>query len=168
MENRMSAINFMQEVADGIQAAADPKDDPGERCLTGGAQAVNKTPANGIPIIREWEYATHRVIAFSKIDSCLGAIQMAGANIVRGAHFSMFASSMVFDTAQFDRAMTAAGFQVNLPILYFGGGAKEWIDGLKSTTFHGVAPFPALLKDAPQKRWIFQMDSGQFTYHSMD
>ena len=163
----MPAINFMQEVVDGIQAAANPNDDPGGRCRAGGAQAANTTQANGIPIIREWEYATHRVIAFSKIDSCLGAIQMAGANLVRGAHFSMFASAEMFDTAQFDKAMTAAGFQGDLPILYFGGGAREWIDGLKSTTFQGVAPFPALLKDAPQKRWIFQMDNGQFTYHSM-
>lgn len=163
----MSAINYEEEVLRGIEAAANPMDDPGARCQAGGALAANTTPTNQIPIIREWEYATHRVIAFSKVDSCLGAIQMASSALVRGAHFSMFASGSQFDTAQFDLAMANAGFQVNLPILYFGGGAAEWIAGLNSNTFHGVAPFPALLKDAAQKRWIFEMDNGSFTYHSM-
>lgn len=163
----MAASRYEAEVLRGIEAAANPNDDPGARCLAGGTQAANSTQTSNIPIIREWEYASGAVIAFSKIDSCLGVIQMAGKALIRGAHFSMFASSSQYDVVQFDAAMTAAGFAKDLPILFFGGGVDDWKEGLSGTAFRGVGPFPPLMKDASQKRWIFQMDDGAFTYHAM-
>ncbi|BFI96163.1 MAG: hypothetical protein RSP_16730 [Rhodanobacter sp.] len=163
----MAASRYEAEVLLGITAAADPNDNPGARCEAGGAPAANSTQPTGIPIIREWEYASGAVIAFSKIDSCLGVIQMASKTLIRGAHFSMFASSSQYDVVQFDAAMGAAGFVLNLPILFFGGGVDDWKEGLDGTAFRGVGPFPPLLKDASQKRWIFQLDNGAFTYHAM-
>ncbi|MCP1374576.1 hypothetical protein [Dyella lutea] len=163
----MAADSFEYEVARGTRNSADPHDDPGVRCAAGGRRAVKETDPNRIPIIREWEYASGRVIAFSKIDSCLGAIQIADNRMLRGAHFSMFASGVPYDTAQFAAAMAAAGFQLNLPILYFGGGVQDWLQGLGMNAYMGVGPFAHPVADAAQRQWIFEMDNGAFTYHSM-
>jgi hypothetical protein len=163
----VAAANYEYEVARGIRNSADPRDDPGARCGGGGARAVKETDPHRIPIIREWEYAAGRVIAFSKVDSCLGAIQIADGNMMRGAHFSMFASGAQYDTAQFNAAMLTAGFQVNLPILYFGGGVNDWTAGLGANVYMGVGPFAHPVADAAQRMWIFEVNAGVFTYHSM-
>jgi hypothetical protein len=163
----MAANNHQVEVVQGIQAAANPLDNPGARCAAGGAAAAHTTLPSAIPIIREWEYAAGSVIAFSKVDSCLGAVQIVNNNLLRGAHFSMFASGVQYDSVQFNAAMANAGFQQNLPILYFGGGVAEWLQGLIGNNFQGVGPFPQAVADAAQVRWIFEMNNGAFTYHSM-
>jgi hypothetical protein len=163
----MAAADHEYEVARGIRNSADPGDDPGSRCGRGGNRAIKETDPRRIPIIREWEYAEGRVIAFSRIDSCLGAIQVADNNRLRGAHFSMFASGAMYDTVQFIAAMAAAGFQQNLPILYFGGGVADWMAGLGAHAYMGVGPFPHPVNDAAQRIWIFEMNNGAFTYHSV-
>jgi len=163
----MAAIDYEYEVSRGIRNSADPRDDPGVRCGAGGSLAAKETDPHRIPIIREWEYTAGRVIAFSKIDSCLGAVQIADNNRLRGAHFSMFASGLQYDTVQFAAAMAAAGFQVALPILYIGGGVADWTAGLGANAYMGVAPFPHAVVDAAQRRWIFEINNGLFTYHSM-
>ena len=162
----MAAASYDYEVSRGIRNSADPADDPVPRCGAGGSRAVKDTDPHRIPIIREWEYASGRVLAFSKIDSCLGAVQIDGS-MLRGAHFSMFASGVAYDTAQFAAAMAAAGFQVNLPILYFGGGVNDWTAGLGANAYMGAGPFPHPVVDAAQRRWIFEISNGAFTYHSM-
>jgi hypothetical protein len=163
----VAAANYEYEVGRGIRNSADPGDNPAARCGRGGLQAVKDTDPSRIPIIREWEYAAGRVIAFSKVDSCLGAIQIADGNRLRGAHFSMFASGFQYDTVQFVAAMQAAGFAVNLPILYFGGGVNDWTPGLGPNAYMGAALFPHPVVDAAQRMWIFEMNNGLFTYHSM-
>lgn len=163
----MAASSYEYEVGRGIRNSADPRDDPGARCGSGGARAVKETDPNRIPIIREWEYAAGPVIAFSKVDSCLGAIQVADGYRLRGAHFAMFASGVQYDTVQFIAAMTAAGFDVNLPILYFGGGVADWTGGLGANVYMGAGPFPHPVTDAAQRMWIFEVSNGAFTYWSM-
>lgn len=163
----MAADSYEYEVGRGIRNSSDPGDDPGARCARGGSAAVKDTDPHSIPIIREWEFASGRIIAFSKIDSCLGAVQIASTNLLRGAHFSMFASGLMYDTPKFNVAMLAAGFQANLPILYFGGGVADWMNGLVGHAFGGVGPFPFPVVDAAQRMWIFEMRNGAFTYHSM-
>ena len=128
---------------------------------------MKETDPHRIPIIREWEYAEGSVIAFSKIDSCLGAIQIADGSRLRGAHFAMYASGAVYDTVQFIAAMAAARFDVNLSILYFGGGVAEWTAGLGANAYMGVGPFPHLVTDLAQRMWIFEMNNGAFTYWTM-
>jgi hypothetical protein len=163
----VAAANYEYEVGRGIRNSADPADNPAARCANGGLQAVKDTDPSRIPIIREWEFAAGRVVAFSKVDSCLGAIQIADNNRLRGAHFSMFASGHQYDTVQFGAAMQAAGFLVNLPVLYFGGGVNDWTLGLGPNAYMGAGPFPHPVTDAPQRMWIFEMNNGLFTYHSM-
>ena len=163
----MAAASYDYEVARGIRNSADPQDDPAVRCGAGGARAVKETDPHRIPIIREWEYASGRVIAFSKVDSCLGVIQVADGNLLRGAHFSMFASGAQYDTVQFNAAMQAAGFQVNLPILYFGGGVNDWTGGLIGNAYPAAGHFPHPVVDAAQRMWIFEVNNALFTYHSM-
>ena len=63
--------------------------------------------------------------------------------------------------------MRAAGFVLNLPVLFSRSGVDDWKEGLDGTAFRGVGPFPPLLKDASQKRCIFRLDNGAFTYHAM-
>lgn len=163
----MAAQGYEYEVGRGIRNSTDPMDDPGGRCARGGARAVKDTDPHRIPIIREWEFASGRVIAFSKIDSCLGAVQIADANSLRGAHFSMFASGQMYDTLQFNAAMQAAGFQANRPILYFGGGVDDWMNGLIGNAFAGVGRFPFPVQDAAQRMWVFEIDNDALTCHSM-
>lgn len=161
----MAAASYEYEVNRGIRNSADPADDPAVRCAAGGALAVKETDPHRIPIIREWEFASGRIIAFSKVDSCLGAVQVVGDRRLRGAHFSMFASGVAYDTLRFNAAMQAAGFQVNLPIWYFGGGVADWMGGLVGNAFQAVAPFRHLMQDAAQRKWIFEMGR-DFTFHS--
>lgn len=163
----MAAANYEYEVGRGIRNSADPMDDPATRCALGGARAVKETDPHRIPIIREWEFAVGRVIAFSRIDSCLGALQAVDDFRLRGAHFSMFASGVQYDIAQFNAAMQAAGFQLNRPILYFGGGVADWRGGLAASAYMRVEGVPPPVQDAAQRIWIFEMDNGAFTYHPM-
>ncbi|WP_139370315.1 hypothetical protein [Xanthomonas axonopodis] len=164
----MAASEHEYEVSRAIRNSADPGDNPSDRCARGGLRSVKETDPRRIPIIREWEYAASRVIAFSKVDSCLGALQIVDNNRLRGAHFSMFASGAQYDIVQFNAMMASAGFQVNLPILYFGGGVDDWRQGLGVNTYMSVGPFAHPVIDAEQKAWIFEINNGDFTYHSMN
>jgi len=163
----MSAATYAYEVGRGIRNSADPGDDPGARCTSGGRLAVKETDPQRIPLIREWEYAGGRLLAFTTIDSCLGAIQIVDPRRLVGAHFAMFASGLQYDTPQFCAALAAAEFQINLPILYFGGGVADWRAGLGANPYMTAAVFPFPVQDAAQRRWIFEIDNGVFTYHSM-
>ncbi len=79
----------------------------------------------------------------------------------------MFASGVQYDIVQFNAAMQAAGFQLNRPILYFGGGVEDWSDGLAASAYLRVGGVPPHVQDAAQRIWIFEMDNGAFTSHSM-
>jgi hypothetical protein len=79
----------------------------------------------------------------------------------------MFASGAQYDNVQFIAAMAAAGFDVNLPILYFGGGVADWTAGLGANVYMGAGPFPHPVTDASQRMWIFEVNNGAFTYWSM-
>ncbi|WP_143701426.1 hypothetical protein [Xanthomonas oryzae] len=164
----MAASEYENEVSRAIRDSANKEDNPSERCVKGGLRSVTETGPNKIPIIREWEYAASRVIAFSKIDSCLGALQIVDDNRLLGAHFSMFASGAPYDVEKFNEMMASAGFQVDLPILYFGGGVGDWRQGLGFNNYMGVASFSPPVIDAEQKAWIFEINNGYFTYHSMN
>jgi hypothetical protein len=157
----MAASDHKEDAGKGINAAHDPKDDIGTRCAKGGLQAA-KTTSGGKPVIREWEYGVGSVIVFTTIDSCLGAIQIAGKDSVRGAHFSMFASGEQYDEVKFGEAMAKAGFDAKSTIYYFGGGVSDWEQGLGHSIWWKVRtklPFA----DEAQKRWIFEVKAGQLT-----
>ena len=161
----MPAINHEAEARKGITAAASANDDVSGRCAAGGKAAANAT-TGGKPVIKEWEYGSGEVIVFTCIDSCLGAVQVSGQNVVRGAHFSMFASGSQFDSVQFDKAMKSAGFDVASPIYYFGGGVSDWRKGLVNSCWwkqENALPFG----DAAQKAWIFEQKDGKLTVFSM-
>lgn len=161
----MPAINHEAEAKKGISSAASKSDDVSVRCTAGGKAAANAT-TGGKPVIKEWEYGSGEVIVFTCIDSCLGAVQVSGQNVVRGAHFSMFASGNQFDSIQFDKAMKSAGFEATSPIYYFGGGVSDWRKGLLNSCWwkqEGVLPFD----DKAQKAWIFEQKDGKLTTHAM-
>jgi len=164
----MAASEYENEVSHAIRDLDSKADNPAERCVKGGLRSVTETGLNKIPIIREWEYAASRVIAFSKIDSCLGALQILDKDRLLGAHFSMFASGKPYDVVKFNEMMASAGFKVDLPILYFGGGVGDWRQGLGNNSYMGVASFAHTVIDAEQKAWIFEINDGAFTYHSMN
>ncbi|WP_311239921.1 MULTISPECIES: hypothetical protein [unclassified Xanthomonas] len=162
----MPASDYEYEVSRAIRNSANPADNVVERCAGGGLRNANETDPHRIPIIREWEYAASRIIAFSTVDSCLGALQIADGDRLRGAHFSMYASGAQFDVVQFNAMMASAGFQLNLPILYFGGGVDDWRQGLGVNGYMGVGPFAHPVFDENQRAWIFEVKNGVFTYHS--
>jgi hypothetical protein len=161
----MSAIDHVEEANKGIKSAANSNDDVAGRCASGGKAAASST-TSGKPVIKEWEFGDGAFIVFTCIDSCLGAVQVAGQNSVRGAHFSMYASGQAYDSVQFDKAMTSAGFDKGSPIYYFGGGVPDWKKGLVNSVWWKQAtalPF----KDAAQKAWIFEQKDGKLTVHAI-
>lgn len=172
-----------QDAREGIEKGV-ANNEPATRCAAGGALAVIKT-IKGIPVIREWEYATGPVIVFSRIDSCLGAIQIVGDNSLCGAHFSMYADNVSqWCPSNFSKAMAAAGFNPKKEIWYFGGGVSDWERGLGHSIWwkvqkrifcgliswsvdgHYLLPF----RDEAQKKWIFKLngsDQRGLTYRAM-
>lgn len=162
----MPAREYEAEALRGVVAAADPRDAPDVRRNSGGARAVKKTDPNGYPVIREWEYGEARVIVFTTLDSCLGAVQIADKWSVRGAHFSMSESApSPTDVAKFGDAMKNAGFDATKDIYYFGGEVGTWKAKLgHSIWWKARAELP--FKDEEQKRWIFAAEGGRFTSHT--
>ncbi|MFT3859197.1 MAG: hypothetical protein QM742_17415 [Aquabacterium sp.] len=163
----MPASAHLAEAALGIQSLIRVNDSITNRCAAGGAPAKHSTPNDHIPIVREWEYAQGKVIVFSMLDSCLGAVQIAGKDSVRGAHFSMLASSQVYDTVQFAKALANAGFTSNEPILYFGGMVNQWKTGMGHSVWlkqDNESLFKHLqTHDETQKCWIFEVENGKLT-----
>ncbi|QGJ67310.1 hypothetical protein FDU21_05000 [Xanthomonas oryzae pv. oryzae] len=126
-----------------MRDSANKEDNPSERCVKVAFEASRK-PA---PIKFPSSVNGVRRFAgdcFSKIDSCLGALQIVDDNRLLGAHFSMFASGAPYDVEKFNEMMASAGFQVDLPILYFGGGVGDWRQGLGFNNYMGVASFSLL------------------------
>lgn len=159
----MAAANHHPEVSQFIGANVMTANDVTGKNAQGGRQAVLVTQPTGIPLIREWEFAQGPIIAFSKLDSCLGALQIVNGTLM-GAHFSQFADNMtLFDGPGFHAAIAQAGFSANLPIRYFGGSTPDWKDGLNLNG--SAAPqFPLNFPDAAQHCWIFELNAGVFTH----
>jgi hypothetical protein len=163
----MAAIDYIGEAGVGILGLGNINDAISKRCTAGGNPAKYKTTPNKIPMIREWEYAEGNIIIFSKLLSCLGAIQIAGKDSVRGAHFSEFASSLQHDSVNFGKAMSNAGFTASEPIIYFGGSVSEWEGGLGNTGWLKADDHSFRKQfqrnDVNQRVWIFQVAGGKLT-----
>ncbi|MBI3383308.1 MAG: hypothetical protein HY019_14985 [Aquabacterium sp.] len=173
----MAAVDHVEDALAGLTRASHIQDlRAASRCAESGNPAVLSTP-KGVPIIREWEYAEGPVLVFTKLLSCLGAIQLTGRNSLRGIHCSEFASGLMVDRVSFDRAMKFAGFDVDRPIYYFGGSLSEWKNGVKGLAEGlgnsrwmpmDVDAFPKLpnFKDQNSRGWVFETtgnDIGQIT-----
>jgi hypothetical protein len=166
----MAARDYEQDARNGIKDGENSKKigKISERCASGGTKAIITTPVYNIPVMREWEYANGPILVFSKLDSCLGAIQIAGESSLIGAHFSQCASKEFVDRVHFYEAMRNAGFDDEKPIYYFGGSILEWKKGFGQGA-HGlghccwmpgqdIVTLPKLpqFEDKNGKAWIFQ------------
>lgn len=169
----MAAMDHAQEVIDGLKTTFNGNDDVGGRCKGGGSVAAASTAKTQIPIIKEWEYASGSILAFSQIDSCLGVLQQVDSSTLLGAHFSRYArfnsagDLVDFDLIKFTAVMLSAGFDINKPIIFFGGNVAEWEAGLGQSSFvTGANNQIPPSWDAAQKRWIFQIALGALTHHA--
>lgn len=162
----MAAIRYEEEARRGISLVPHADQNIIARCNQGGAPAAYTTPDHMFPIIREWEFAQGSVIIFSTLDSCLGAIQFAGDDSIRGAHFAQLGGGDPCRAVKFDKTMQNAGFDSRMPIIYIGGSLEYWIGGIGQSIWFKV-PTESPDWDLGRKAWIFERRGGAYSHHSM-